>query len=250
MMIKKGAKIYTLSKYLDNLQVVEEIIKSEKWISTLVLLKPVVAQVKIKSLTLRIGIPTASIFVEEPLTSREPDLILDEDVWVDAKKFIESKIVFSGDFVIKKFPFLSKLRNERDSIGVTECSVLDLENSLDLGEYLSKHINTRHILFTHSLRNTEAKTKEGVLESFWTTHFILSGLDIPSEKLSLESYLEIDNVPKLRILLKPLLSINKHTILGELPLNKSLVINYSRVTNKNVEDFFSEVLIRSLIYTC
>ncbi|MEM4829912.1 MAG: hypothetical protein QW417_03615, partial [Zestosphaera sp.] len=90
----------------------------------------------------------------------------------------------------------------------------------------------------------------GSLKSFWTTHFILSGLEVPPEELSLEVCLRVDSIPKLKILLKPLLSINEHVILGELPLNKSLVINYSQVTNENLEYLFSEILVRSLIYTC
>lgn len=250
MRAKKGTKIYVLSNYLENLHVIEEIIRSEKWVETYVLLKPLVAQVKVKNLTLRLGIPTASILTEEPLTSRESDLILDEDAWVDAKKLIESKVVFSGDFMIKKFSFLEKLRGKGNSTGLNECNVLDLENSVGLGEYLGKLINTRHILLTHSLKESEAKIKKGVLKSFWTSHFILSGLEMPSKELSLGGYLEIGSVPKLKILLKPLLTINEYPILGELPLSRSLVINYSQVIDKNFEKFFSEILLRSLIYTC
>ncbi|MGC8974599.1 MAG: hypothetical protein ACP5KB_00185 [Thermoprotei archaeon] len=250
MRVKKGAKIYVLSKYLENLHVIEEIIRSEEWVETYVLLKPLVAQVKIKNLTLRLGIPTASILTEEPLTSREPDLILDEDAWVDAKKLIESKVAFSGDFMIKKFPFLEKLRDKENSTRLSECNVLDLENSVELSEYLGKLINTKHILLTHSLKETKVEIKRGVLKGFWTSHFILSGLEISSKELSLGSYLEINNIPKLRILLKPLLTIDEHPILGELPLNKSLVINYPQIIDKNFEDLFSEILLRSLIYTC
>ncbi|MEM0085630.1 MAG: hypothetical protein QW036_01890 [Zestosphaera sp.] len=251
MRIEKGANVYVLSKYLENLQVIEEIIRSEKWVESYVLLKPLVAQVRIKNSVLRVGIPVASIFTKESLTSREPDFVLNEDVWADAKKFIESgRVIFSGDFIIRKFPFLSKLSKGISFAGVSECVVLDLENSVGLDEYLSKLINTRHILITHSLKETKAEITRGSLKSFWTTHFILSGLEVPPEELSLEVCLRVDSIPKLKILLKPLLSINEHVILGELPLNKSLVINYSQVTNENLEYLFSEILVRSLIYTC
>lgn len=251
MKIEKDTNVYVLGKYLEDLQVIKEIIRSGKWTESYVLLKPLVAQVRIKGSTLRTGIPVASILTKDPLTSREPDLILNEDVWADAKKFIESEnIIFSGDFITNKFPFLSKLRGEESHTGVSECSILDLEKSVKLDEYLSRLINTRHILLTHSLKETEAKIMEGFLKSSWTTHFVLSGLEIPLEKVCLESYLRIDSVPKLRMLLKPLLSTNEHVILGELPLNRSLVINYSRIVNQDLEYFFSEILIRSLIYTC
>lgn len=251
MKIEKGANIYVLSRYLENLQVIEEITRSGKHTESYVLLKPLVAQVRIKGFMLRLGIPVASILTEEPLTSREPDLVLNEDVWADAKRFIESgKIVFSGNFMIEKFSFLGKLREGESSLGVSKCSVLDLKNSVELDEYLSKLINTKHVLLTHSLKGVKAETRKGFLRSSWTTHFILSSLELPSEELSLESYLRIDNVPKLKILLKPVLSINEHIILGELPLNRSLVINYSLSTNKDLEYFFLEILLRSLIYTC
>ncbi|MEO3992739.1 MAG: hypothetical protein QN229_00245 [Desulfurococcaceae archaeon TW002] len=251
MKIEKGANIYVLSSYLENLQIIEEIIRSGKHVESYVLLKPLIAQVQIKGFMLRLGIPVASILTEEPLTSREPDLVLNEDVWADAKRFIESgKITFSGNFMIEKFPFLVKLHERESSSGVSECSVLDLKNSVKLDEYLSKLINTRHILLTHSLRGVKAETMKGFLRSSWTTHFILSGLEIPPEELSLESYLRVDSIPKLKILLKPILSINEHIILGELPINKSLVINYLMNIDKDLEYFFLEILLRSLIYTC
>ncbi|MEM4593580.1 MAG: hypothetical protein QXU80_00955, partial [Zestosphaera sp.] len=69
MRIEKGANVYVLSKYLENLQVIEEIIRSEKWVESYVLLKPLVAQVRIKNSVLRVGIPVASIFTKESLTS-------------------------------------------------------------------------------------------------------------------------------------------------------------------------------------
>lgn len=251
MKVEKGANIYVLSRYLENLQVIKEIMRLEKRVESYVLLKPLVAQVRIKGSTLRMGIPAASVLTKEPLTSREPDLILNEDAWVDVKKFIESeKVVFSGNFMIEEFPFLSELRREGGLTGVNECSILDLEKSVGLGEYLSRLINTRHVLLTHSLKEAEAGVVKGFLKSSWTTHFILSGLETPSGELYLESYMKINEVPKLRILLKPLLSINEHIILGELPLNRSLVINYSRITDRDLKHFFLEILIRSLIYTC
>jgi hypothetical protein len=251
MRIEKGAKVYVLSKYSGEIQVIKEIVESEAWRKSYVLLKPLVAQVRVRNTTLRLGIPTASILTEESLTSREPDLILDEDVWADAKRFIESEeIAFSGSYLTEKFPFLGKLSGRGSLVGVSLCSVLDSVGSIGLSDYLTKLINTKHVLFTHSLKEGEKKLVKGVLRSFWTTHFILSGLDIPSEESSLESHLEVSEVPKLKILLKPLLSINEHVILGELPLNRSLIINYSRTTNENLEYLLSEVLIKSLVYTC
>ncbi len=251
MRIEKGVKVYVLSKYLEEIQVIKEIVESGIWRKSYVLLKPLVVQVRVRNTTLRLGIPTASILTEESLTSREPDLILDEDAWADAKRFIESEeIVFSGSYITEKFPFLSKLRGRGSLMGVSVCSVLDSVRSVGLSDYLTKLINTKHVLLTHSLKEGGKMLVKGVLRSFWTTHFILSGLDIPSEEFSLESHLEVSEVPKLKILLKPLLSINERVILGELPLNRSLIINYSRATNENVEYLFSEVLIKSLIYTC
>ncbi len=251
MRVEKGARVYVLSKYLEEIQVIKEIVESGIWRRSYVLLKPLVAQVRTRNTTLRLGIPTASILTEESLTSREPDLILDEDVWADAKRFIESEeIAFSGSYLTEKFPFLGKLRSRGDSVGISVCSVLDSIGSVWLSDYLTKFINTKHVLLTHSLKEGEKKLVKGVLRSLWTTHFVLLGLDIPSEEFFLESHLEISEVPKLKMLLKSLLSVNEHVILGELPLNRSLIINYSHATNENLERLFSEVLIKSLIYTC
>lgn len=247
MRIGRGSKVYLVGRYLDEPCLIKELLSEDVRGSSYVLLKPFNAQVRKGDITLRLGIPATSIATEESLGCREPDLILEEDVWAEAKQVIESEgIKPLGDFVTKELQVLNRIL--KDSQEGLLCYVFDSINALELNEYLSRFINTRHVLITHSLKSLWPSSIKGYLRSYWTTHFILTGLELPADEVTVRDYVSIEEIPKLRLLLKPLLSVDERTLLGELPINRSVVIN--GILDDSYRDFFLEVLIRTVLYTC
>ncbi|MEM0222936.1 MAG: hypothetical protein QXJ99_00860, partial [Thermofilum sp.] len=81
MRVERGSKVYLMGRYLDESCVVEEMLGEGVRKSSYVLLKPLSAQVRVRGITLRLGIPAASLITESPLSCREPDLVLEEDAW-------------------------------------------------------------------------------------------------------------------------------------------------------------------------
>ncbi|MEM2005565.1 MAG: hypothetical protein QW705_02270 [Zestosphaera sp.] len=247
MRVERGSKVYLMGRYLDESCVVEEMLGEGVRKSSYVLLKPLSAQVRVRGITLRLGIPAASLITESPLSCREPDLVLEEDAWAEAKHVIESDGVrFSGEFTIGGLQFLRMLRS--DSQEGSLCDVFDSEGGLEPSEYLSRLINVRHVLITRSLKSVQPMSVRGYLKSYWTTHYILSGLELPAREVTVRDCLSVEDVPKLRLLMKPLLSVDEHVLLGELPLNRSVVIN--GILEDRYRDLFLEILIRAVLYTC
>lgn len=247
MRVKRDSGVYLIGRYLSEPCVTAEVLRRDRRRSSYVLLRPVNAQVRVRGTVLRLGIPTASVITEGSLSCRDPDLVLEEDAWVEAKQVVESDVVeFLGDFTVKELPVLRGLR-DASSEGV-KCSVLDLENSVSLDEYLGRLINVRHILMSSSLRDVVLESVKGSLQSYWTTHFLLSGLELPAGDVIVRGGVRVEDIPKLKLLLKPLLSVDEHVVVGELPLNKSIVLN--GIFNGSAKDLFLEVLLRTIVYTC
>lgn len=247
MRIERGGKVYLVSRYLDEPCLIEELLSEGRRRSSYILLKPLNAQVRRGGITLRLGVPTTSIVTENSLSCKEPDLILEEDVWAEAKQVIESDGIRTlGGFITKEVQVLNRTRS--DSQEGFLCDVFDSTNTLELNEYLNRSINTRHVLIADSLKSLQTSSVRGYLRSYWTTHFILAGLELPDDEVSVRNYVSIEGIPKLRLLLKPLLSVDGHTLVGELPINRSVVID--GILDDTHRDFFLEVLIRAILYTC
>ncbi len=247
MKVERGSVVYLIGRYLSEPCVTAKVLERDGRKSSYVLLRPVNAQVRVRDTVLRLGIPVASVITEGSLGCREPDLVLEEDTWVEAKQVVESdEVEFLGDFTVKELPILRGLRD--DSSEGIKCSVLDLEDSVSLDEYLGRLINVRHVLLSSSLRDVVLGSVRGSLRSYWTTHFLLSGLELPAGDVVVGGSMRVEDIPKLKLLLKPLLRVDEHVVLGELPLNRSVVLN--GVFNGGAKDLFLEILLRAIIYTC
>jgi len=223
---------------------------------TYILLKPTTALVKGRGVSsIRIALPQLSIFATEPLSIKDPDYVLAEDVWCDVKKVFESEsVVFIGNGRLRKLVetlLPSKVvKDDLSSVKGRRCIVIDEGSNLSLETYLNNFLMERHVALLHSLNDVRLRSCRGLLKSLWFSHPILSGLVLPNSEVEFYKVVDLNDIPKLKLLTKPLLTLNDEVLVGELSFNRSIVVNGVSRNELEVTDLLNEVLIRAFIYVC
>ncbi len=253
--LPSGSYVYLIGKFSEDLHVLSELIKHSE--TTYILLKPTVALVKRKGFSsVRIALPQLSILSEEPLPFRDPDYVLAEDVWCDVKKVIESQsILFVGNGRLRMLlePSLPQFKVFEDTsvpAGLRRCVVIDESCNLSLKTYLENFLTEKHLVLLPSLNDVKLRSCRGLLKSLWFSHPILSGLTLPNSEVEFHKLADLNDIRKLKILTKPLITVDDEVFIGELSFNKSIVINGILDERSNINNLVNEVLIRAFIYVC
>ncbi|MCD6324167.1 MAG: hypothetical protein J7L55_03570, partial [Desulfurococcales archaeon] len=213
MRVKAGYCVYVIKSVAESEDVIREAITrfgGEAFLT----LRPFTSLVNVNDLKMQVAVPQLTLLTPEPLRS-EPDFIVEESVWVEAKPLPEPNSVN----VVGEFPekFVEVFRPTfMEGGGRSRCVVIGENSGIDVGRYISKYLNTPHVVLLSGVKVCREKKAKGEITYLWSTHPILTGLNLVGEEIEVK-LADIAEIPKIPHLLKPLVYINGDVLVGELP---------------------------------
>jgi hypothetical protein len=242
MKLEAGYKAYLLDSSLRNHRIVEYAV--EKFNGNAYLsLEPSIGLVERKRLKYLMAIPQLTIFLPEAPPFKDPDFILAEDLWVNAKVLPDPmKLSALGDPFKKLLAFLGGDGIKATSISNPSCYLIGINSGIESSTYLEKIINRKHVAILTGLKDLASLSRRisGRPFYYWSTHPILSNTHLNNSEIDI---IPITSLRKLKYLAKPLLYIDSEVMMGEIEFNSSIVFTgYSQE--------LEELLFRAVLYAC
>jgi hypothetical protein len=242
MRIETGYRAYLLDSLIRNHRMIKYAIEKFKG-SAYLSLEPSIGLVERKGLRYLMAIPQLTIFMPETIPFKDPDFILAEDVWVNAKVLPDPmKLLALGKPFKKLLTFMREGIVEDAIISKPSCYLIGISSSMDSSTYLEKIINQRHVIILTGLKDLTPLSKRisGRLFYYWSTHPVLSNVHLNNSEIDI---IPISSLRKLKYLVKPLLYLDSEIVMGEIEFNSSIIFaGYSQE--------LEELLFRAVLYTC
>ncbi len=242
MRIEAGYRAYLLDSLISNYRIIKYAI--EKFNSNVYLsLEPSIGLMERKGLRYFMAIPQLTIFIPETLPFKDPDFILAEDIWVNAKVLPSPmKLAALGEPFKKLLALIGGDPTEAVNISKPSCFLIGINSGVDSSIYLKKIVNQKHVAILTGLKDLTSSSKRtsGQPLYYWSTHPLLSNIYLNKTKINL---VPISSLKKLKYLIKPLLYLDSETVMGEIEFNSSVV--FTGYTQE-----LKELLFRAILYTC